>query len=94
MNPPDGDGEIGRTKAEELRYFQELGYRVFAVVDNESDNIAAMAELDIGAEILFLHANNLFRSQGVPTSRTTNGNRYDTTRPVSDYEQASEGSLV
>jgi hypothetical protein len=67
---------------------------VSAVVDNETHNIAAMSEVDMDDEILFLHAKNFLRPQGVPPPRTKSVNQYDVTWTVSYDEKTTEGSLV
>jgi hypothetical protein len=68
--------------------------RIFAVVDNEPVNIATMAEVDPGHDILFLHADTLFESRHEPTPRTVSGNRYDITRLVSEHGLPHHVQLV
>jgi len=51
------------SKVAGLRTLQARGMRVLAVVDNEPENLRAMATSDIGGEILFLHADTISSSQ-------------------------------
>jgi hypothetical protein len=94
MKPVVRNLETPRAKVEGLRYFQDRGYRVFAVVDDEPHNIAAMAELDMGGEILFLQTNDFLQTKDVPSSRIKSVSGYTTTRTVPNYEKTAEGSLV
>jgi phosphoglycolate phosphatase-like HAD superfamily hydrolase len=73
MNPRAWEEGVAQTKVAALRAFGDAGYRVFAVVDNEPDNIRAMAEADEASEILFLHACTLYESARTPTPRTVSG---------------------
>jgi hypothetical protein len=58
-----GWGErIAESKVEGIRYFQEIGYRVAAFVDNEPENLQVVAEFDKSGEILLLHADTVFNS--------------------------------
>lgn len=49
MGVPEG-------KADGIRYFQGQGFRVVAVIDNERENLDAVARIDPAGEILLLHA--------------------------------------
>ena len=40
-----------------IRYFQEKGYRIFAIVHNETGHLGVVSNNDDGREILLLHAN-------------------------------------
>ncbi len=81
---PHRDMSILDAKAEGIRWFREQGHRVFAVVDNEPENIAAMAAADPDGEILFMHADTLFASQRRELPRTVSGTDYDITRLIPD----------
>jgi hypothetical protein len=83
-----------RAKAGGLRRFQECGYRVFAVVDDDSESLAAMAEVDTGADILFLHADDIHHSKLASTPDTPASSRFDSTEPAAYTEQVVEGSLA
>jgi hypothetical protein len=86
MNPRDWEEAVPVAKAAGLRFFQEAGFRVFAVVDNEPQNIKSMVEADRDGEILFLHAETLFETKGTQTPRTVRGRSYDITSLVSEED--------
>lgn len=77
MNPRDWEEAVPEAKVSALRKIEDLGFRVFAVVDNEPENIQAMAAADGQGEILFLHADTIFTSQRVPMPRTVSGTSYE-----------------
>ncbi len=62
MNRYGPSQQIGRGKAEGMRELQRGGYRIFAFVDNEPENLAAVHEIDPSNEILLLHADTIFES--------------------------------
>ncbi len=78
MNPYGWGSHIPRAKVEAVQWFQDQGYRVIAMVDNEPANLAAIAEADPRHEILLLHADTLFESrrEALP-ARTIAGDAYD-----------------
>ena len=84
MNAENWEVGVPQTKVVGLRHFQDAGYRIVAVIDNEPSNIEAMIEADEECEILFLHADTIFESQRVATPRTVRGQRYDITSLVSE----------
>jgi hypothetical protein len=59
-----------------LRELRERGMRVIAVIDNEPENLRAMAATDPEGEILFLHADTISESQRHPHDRTVSGSAY------------------
>ena len=63
LNPSGWEQEVGKAKVAGIRYFQAAGYRVFAFVDNEPDNLQAVSQIDPRHEILLLHANTIFESR-------------------------------
>ena len=63
MNPSAWEQEVGKAKVAGVRYFQAAGYRVFAFIDNEPDNLQAVSQIDPQHEILLLHANTIFESR-------------------------------
>ena len=63
MNPGGWEEEVGKAKVAGIRNFQTAGYRVFAFVDNEPDNLQAVSQIDPRHEILLLHANTIFESR-------------------------------
>jgi hypothetical protein len=94
MNPCGWEEGVKDTKVAALSDFREAGYRVFAVVDNEPDNIRAMAGADTAGEILFLHAGTLYESVRNPTPRTVSGDSYDITALVSERGVPQHVQLV
>jgi len=85
MNSNGWDGGVTSAKAEGLRRFRDDGYRIFAVLDNEPENIAAMQDADVEAEILFLHADTNFLSEPSFLPRTVGGREYGLARLLSGY---------
>lgn len=78
MKPEAWEGGIGLLKAEGVRYFQEKGYRVCAFVDNEPENLRAVANMDGSGEILLLHANTIFKSDArIMPGHAVQGKVYD-----------------
>jgi len=62
MNSRGWGKAVPEEKAAGVRYFKTLGYKVFAMVDNEPENLMAIAKLD-DPDILLLHADTIFQSQ-------------------------------
>jgi len=83
MNPYGQDREITTSKVAGILHFQKSGYRIFAYIDNEPENLQAIAQLDPYKQILLLHANTLFKSKRrkLP-SRAVSGKRYDLTELI------------
>ncbi len=80
MNRGEWGQRIPASKVAGLRHFSEAGYRVFAFVDNEPENLAAVAKADPKHEILLLHANTIFESKRARLpSGSVKGKRYDLT---------------
>jgi hypothetical protein len=94
MNPRGWEEGVTDTKVAALDAFRRHGLRVFAVVDNEPDNIRSMAEADEAGEILFLHARTLYESRRVPTPRTVHGDSYDITALLSERHLPQHVQLV
>ncbi|OPY92232.1 MAG: hypothetical protein A4E73_01341 [Syntrophaceae bacterium PtaU1.Bin231] len=84
MNRRGWNEGILEEKTEGIRHFQGKGYRVIAFVDNEPENLQAVAEMNQD-EILLLHAHTIFRSRRdqLPV-RTVAGRDYDITDLVSE----------
>ncbi len=80
MNPYGWRENVTGAKADAVRWFRGQGFRVFAMVDNEPANLAAVAEADPEREIMLLHADTIFDSQrkALPP-HTVAGNVYDLT---------------
>ncbi len=94
MNPKGWEEGVVDTKVAALDAFRREGLRVFAVVDNEPDNIRSMAEADKAGEILFLHAHTLYESRRTPTPRTVQGSSYDITALMSEQHLPQHVQLV
>jgi beta-phosphoglucomutase-like phosphatase (HAD superfamily) len=77
-----GDGVV-EEKVEGIRRFRAGGFRVIAFVDNEPENLRAVAEMDARDEVLLLHAHTIFRSKrGQLPVRSVAGRDYDITELV------------
>jgi len=90
MRSPHIIESIAHAKVAGIDYFKQCGYRVFAFVDNEPDNLMAVSEVDPDGEILLLHADTIFKSDviSVPT-RAVKGKIYDFTRLVAERRPQS-----
>ncbi|HDH02991.1 MAG TPA: hypothetical protein ENH15_01940, partial [Actinobacteria bacterium] len=62
MNPGDWGQDVENTKALGLRRFEEMGYHVFAMIDNEPRVLKALADEPENGELLLLHADTIFES--------------------------------
>lgn len=62
MSRYDWGRAIARSKVEGMRHFQDRGYRIAGFVDNEPENLRAVAESDRTGEILLLHADTRYSS--------------------------------
>jgi phosphoglycolate phosphatase-like HAD superfamily hydrolase len=94
MAPGTPADDIPAVKVEGLRAFAEAGYRVLAVVDNEPENIAAMAAADTAGEVLFLHAQTLYESRRLTTPRTVEGTSYDLRALITERELPQHVQIV
>ncbi|RMF69927.1 MAG: hypothetical protein D6743_01055 [Calditrichaeota bacterium] len=83
MNPDGWEHGVKEAKVSGIQHFQSRGFRVFAFVDNEPENLNAVSRLDPDHEILLLHADTIFESkrQLLP-SRSVEGNTYDLTELI------------
>lgn len=93
MNNIGLDGDIPRIKRMGIEYFQNLGFVVFAFVDNEPENLKAVADMDHKGEILLLHANTIFKSSKTHIKENfASGNEYEIKRIISleDYMKKDE----
>jgi len=68
MNPGDWEQNVEAFKVTGLKQFKEMGYHVFAVIDNEPRILEALARDAGNAEVLLLHADTIFetRSSSIP----------------------------
>ncbi|MBT3360128.1 MAG: hypothetical protein HN403_10935 [Rhodospirillales bacterium] len=90
MNGLNPDHFIPHTKAVGIRDFQKRGYRVVAVIDNEPGNIESMVGADDDNEILFMHADTIFKTTLTHTPRTVRGSTYDVTPFLAGQKLAAE----
>ena len=95
MRPASRDRSVPQVKADGVLRFQQAGYRVFAAVDNEPANLAAIAEVDPSHEIMLLHADTIFESQrkALPP-RSVSGDVYDLTRLAQETDLPRHVQLV
>ena len=94
MNRHRDEALIARSKVEGLARFRDEGFRIVAAVDNEPCNIEAMVNSEAGRDVLFLHAETLFRSQPSATPRTVGGRDYDITRLVGERDLPGHVQMV
>jgi hypothetical protein len=94
MNPEGWELDVPKHKVAGIRHFQESGYRVVAVVDNEPEIIEALVAADASHEILFLHADTLYQSRRRTTPRTVGGRDYAITSLVAERDLPRHVQLV
>jgi hypothetical protein len=83
MNPAGWNEEVENAKVGGVLHFQKEGYRIFAMVDNEPDNLRAVSKIDPQQEILLLHADTIFESKRTKMPRrTVRGKVYDLTELI------------
>jgi phosphoglycolate phosphatase-like HAD superfamily hydrolase len=70
------------------------GLRVVAVIDNEPENLAAMASAHRRDDILFLHADTMFDSQRRESSRVVEGTSYELGALISEDHLREHVELV
>lgn len=90
----DGTADIPSNKVSAIDELRRRGLRVVAVVDNEPENLRAMALADVSEEILFLHAETIFRSQRLLQDRAVAGQSYRLRDLVPDRELPSRVEFV
>lgn len=72
---------VPESKVHGLRQFQVLGYRPIAVLDNEPENLAAMAAYDHTKTMLLMHADTLYLSDHATLpARAVRGAVYNATK--------------
>lgn len=94
MRPDDWTERLSVRKVEGIQYFQGLGYRVFAFVENEPANLAAVATLQ-DDEILLLHPDTIYLSDlaELPPN-TIQGTDYDLAAFVTEPMLPAQLQLV
>ncbi|HDQ07851.1 MAG TPA: hypothetical protein ENN44_03620 [Methanoculleus sp.] len=63
MNPGGWEEEIQRSKAAAIDSFGDRGYHVFAMIDNEPENLRAVAREHPEETLLLLHVDTIFRTR-------------------------------
>jgi hypothetical protein len=87
MNPGDWDQDVEATKATGLQHFQDKGYHVFAMIDNEPSTLEALVPAAEKTGMLLLHADTIFESGPVSVPQgTARGNNYGLTDLVASEE--------
>ncbi len=83
MNKEGLDAKIPLIKVKGIEYFQSLGYKVFAFVDNEPENLKAIHDIDKDNEILLLHADTIFKSsKSHLKGNSISGNDYEISKLI------------
>lgn len=87
--------DTASSKVDGLRRLAAAGYRIFAFIDNEPENLAAAAAAFDGEEILLLHADTIFDShrQALPRSAVS-GRAYDLASLIGEASLPSHVQLV
>ena len=94
MRPDDWAASLSARKVEGIQHFQALGYRVFAFVENEPANLAAVATLH-DEEILLMHPDTIYLSDlaELPPN-TVQGTEYELTAFVTEQMLPTQLQLV
>ena len=85
---------VPNSKSASLDEIAALGLRVVAVVDNEPENLAAMAESHGGQGMLFLHADTIFESQRSGGLGVVTGTAYELEALISEDRLREHVELV
>ena len=83
MKPGGMEDNSGQVKCDGIQRIRDAGYRVFAVVDNEPENLERIESINEGGEILLLHASGFYqyRNHNLPET-AIDGKVYDITQLV------------
>ena len=80
MNQGLPDRSTPQVKVDGVNYFRNLGYRVFAMIDNEPENLAAISDMPTAQDVMLLHADTIFLSQRQRLPQASiSGNVFDLT---------------
>ena len=80
MNQGLPDRSVPQVKVDGVNYFRNLGYRVFAMIDNEPENLQAISEMPTADDVMLLHADTIFLSQRQRLPQASiSGNVFDLT---------------
>jgi beta-phosphoglucomutase-like phosphatase (HAD superfamily) len=73
-------------KVEGIRHFKDSGYHIVAVIDNERENLEAIAKNDQKGEMLLLQAEIILNSSPARRSNTIQDNYFDLTDLISSTQ--------
>jgi hypothetical protein len=62
MRPEGPKQSVGEFKVNALTHYRAKGYRIFAVIDSETENLSAMMKSEHEKETLFLHTDRIVKS--------------------------------
>ncbi len=85
MNPGGWDGKVTASKVAAVHHFQRAGYRIFTFMDNEPDNLEAVAGMDPDGDIRLLHADEIFKSKREQIPGGAVSGSHDEIRPFPDF---------
>lgn len=95
MNPRGWEEGVEQTKISGIEYFRNKGFKIFAFVDNEPENLKAVSEIDQNSEILLVHADTIFESKRIKLPiNCVKGNSYDITDLIPERELPSHIQFV
>lgn len=87
MNAKGWEQVVARSKVAAIERLRRDGYRIIAFVDNEPENLRAVADADATSEIVLLHADTLFQSARSTIPRgTPRGNHYVLTELITEQD--------
>ena len=87
MNPGGWEEDVENAKVKGIQHFIDQGYRIFAIIDNEPDNLKAIASIDGDEQFLLLHADTIFESKRARMPiHTARGKDYDLTELIPEEE--------
>jgi hypothetical protein len=87
MNPGGWEQDVDNFKVAGLRRFRDMGYHVFAVIDNEPHVLQALADAESETDLLLLHADTIFESHTSSMPRDIiQGNDYGLTDLIASEE--------
>lgn len=94
MNPAAHGEMVAAGKTAAIEQLRRRGFRVVAMVDNEPENLEAVAAIDHDDEILLLHADTIFLTARRPLPRAAIGRSYDLTAFARGTDLPSHVQLV
>jgi hypothetical protein len=85
MSPNESEQPVIFAKVAGVRHYRQSGFRVFAMVDNEPENLEAISEIDPDSQIVLLHADTIFESRRKKLpSESFSGSVYDITELINE----------